>query len=328
MQSALTREYRKMYRNLNGMRTMNRLPECLVVIDPRKEKNAVREARKMGITTVALIDTDCDPDEVDLPIPGNDDSIRSIELMVQLLADAVLAGKGGGGRVEAGAGGRRDAGRVRRPRRQLPGRIVEGPHRLSILGVPTRPPGEGWGEGISRETLATGITQSPRLPLTLGATSGRLQRQREVLYEIPDNKHKTGVPFMPEITAQAVKDLREQTGLPMMDCKRALQRPAATREKAVELLRKEGKKTMEKRAGRSTSSGRIAVYADMTGGVGAMIDLRCESAPVATNDQFVQLANDLARQLATGPARPAPEELLAQSRPASRATPSGSSSTT
>jgi len=93
MQAALAREYRKMYRNLNGIRTMSRLPECLVVIDPRKEKNAVREARKMQITTVALIDTDCDPDEVDLPIPGNDDSIRSIETIVRLLADAVLAGK-------------------------------------------------------------------------------------------------------------------------------------------------------------------------------------------------------------------------------------------
>ena len=93
MQSSLNREYRKMYRNLNGIRTMNRLPECLVIIDPRKEKNAVCEAKKLGITTVALIDTDCDPDEVDLPIPGNDDSIRSIELVVQLLADAVLAGK-------------------------------------------------------------------------------------------------------------------------------------------------------------------------------------------------------------------------------------------
>lgn len=93
MQSALNREYRKMYRNLNGIRTMNRLPECLVVVDPKKEKNAVREARKLGITTVALIDTDCDPDEVDLPIPGNDDGIRSIELISRHLADAVLAGK-------------------------------------------------------------------------------------------------------------------------------------------------------------------------------------------------------------------------------------------
>jgi small subunit ribosomal protein S2 len=93
MQSALKREYRKMFRNLNGIRTMNRLPEVVIVIDPKKEKNAVQEARKLGITTMALIDTDCDPDVIDLPIPGNDDSIRSIELIVQQLADAVLEGK-------------------------------------------------------------------------------------------------------------------------------------------------------------------------------------------------------------------------------------------
>ena len=72
---------------------MNRLPDCLVVIDPKKEKNAIQEARILGITTVALIDTDCDPDLVDLPIPGNDDGIRSIEVIVKHLADAVLAGK-------------------------------------------------------------------------------------------------------------------------------------------------------------------------------------------------------------------------------------------
>jgi small subunit ribosomal protein S2 len=88
-QSSLNREYRKMFRNLNGIRAMNRLPECLVVIDPTKEKNAIREAKKMGIATLALIDTDCDPDMVDLPIPGNDDGIRSIEVIVRHLADAV-----------------------------------------------------------------------------------------------------------------------------------------------------------------------------------------------------------------------------------------------
>ena len=100
MQSALAREYRKMYRNLNGMRTMNRLPECLVVVDPKKEKNAVIEAKKLGITTVSLIDTDSDPDMVDLPIPGNDDSIRSIELIITHLADAVLAGKAASGALK------------------------------------------------------------------------------------------------------------------------------------------------------------------------------------------------------------------------------------
>ncbi len=93
MQSALNREYRKIYRNLNGLRTLNRMPECLVVIDPNKEKNAIKEAKRLGITTVALIDTDCDPTMVDLPIPGNDDGIRSIDLIVKQLADAILAAK-------------------------------------------------------------------------------------------------------------------------------------------------------------------------------------------------------------------------------------------
>ncbi|TWU45006.1 30S ribosomal protein S2 [Novipirellula aureliae] len=94
MQSALNREYRKMYRNLNGLRSMNRLPECLFIVDPGKERNAVREAKRLGITTVALIDTDSDPSLIDLPIPGNDDGIRSIELILKQLADAVIAGKG------------------------------------------------------------------------------------------------------------------------------------------------------------------------------------------------------------------------------------------
>ncbi|HUE71702.1 MAG TPA: 30S ribosomal protein S2 [Pirellulaceae bacterium] len=92
MQAALAREYRKMYRNLNGLRTLNRMPECLVIVDPSKEKNSVKEARALGITTVSLIDTDCDPDLIDLPIPGNDDGIRSIELIMRHLAEAILVG--------------------------------------------------------------------------------------------------------------------------------------------------------------------------------------------------------------------------------------------
>ncbi len=91
-QSSLNREYRKIYRNLNGIRTMNRKPGCMIIVDPKKEKNAIMEARSLGITTVALIDTNCDPDMVDLPIPGNDDGIRSVEVILSHMADAVLAG--------------------------------------------------------------------------------------------------------------------------------------------------------------------------------------------------------------------------------------------
>src|SRR5207248_1407204 len=93
MISTLSRERRKIDRNLRGIRNMTRLPEALLVVDPRREHIAVAEARKLGLKVVALLDTDCDPDQVDLPIPGNDDSIRSIELIITRLADAIIEGR-------------------------------------------------------------------------------------------------------------------------------------------------------------------------------------------------------------------------------------------
>lgn len=93
MVSTLNRELMKIRRNLLGIREMNRLPDALIVVDPKREQIAVKEAQRMGVATIALIDTDSDPDLVDLPIPGNDDSIRSIDLMLSKLADAVLEGK-------------------------------------------------------------------------------------------------------------------------------------------------------------------------------------------------------------------------------------------
>jgi small subunit ribosomal protein S2 len=92
MQSAFNREKRKLLRNLDGIRTLDRLPAALVVVDPKHEATAVREARRMGILVIAQLDTDADPDEVDLPIPANDDAIRSIDLIVGKLADAALEG--------------------------------------------------------------------------------------------------------------------------------------------------------------------------------------------------------------------------------------------
>jgi small subunit ribosomal protein S2 len=93
--SSLMREKKKITRNLDGVRNMGRLPGVLFVIDPRKEHIAVKEARKLGIPTVCLLDTDADPDFADIPIPGNDDAIRSIEIILRELADAVEEGKRG-----------------------------------------------------------------------------------------------------------------------------------------------------------------------------------------------------------------------------------------
>jgi small subunit ribosomal protein S2 len=92
-QSRLTREREKILRNLCGIRRMSKLPGVVVVVDVKREYNAILEARKLHIPTVALIDTDSDPDLVDIPIPGNDDAIRAIEIVVSQLADAVEEGK-------------------------------------------------------------------------------------------------------------------------------------------------------------------------------------------------------------------------------------------
>jgi elongation factor Ts len=120
---------------------------------------------------------------------------------------------------------------------------------------------------------------------------------------------------MAEISAAAVKSLRDKTGLPMMECKRALQESGGDQAMAEETLRKAGKKTMETRVGRATDFGRMGIYVDFDKKVGAMVELRCESAPVVANDDFKQLASDLATQLATGPGAKTPEELLAQPSP-------------
>ena len=106
---------------------------------------------------------------------------------------------------------------------------------------------------------------------------------------------------MAEITAAAVMALREKTGLPMMECKKALAECGGNTEQAVDWLRKQGIKTQSMRADRETSCGRLAVFADPSKGVGTIIELKCESPPVAGSDDFKALANDIAKTLALGP---------------------------
>ena len=90
--SRMKRELAKIKRNLDGVRNMEHLPGALVVIDPRREKNAVAEANRLNIPTICLGDTDCDPDVADILIAGNDDAMRAIAVVMRCLADAVIAG--------------------------------------------------------------------------------------------------------------------------------------------------------------------------------------------------------------------------------------------
>jgi small subunit ribosomal protein S2 len=93
MISSLTRERKKITKNLEGIKNMNKLPSVLVIVDPKKEHIAIKEAIKMRIPTICLTDSDCDPDLMDICVPGNDDAIRAIRLFLSKAADAVLGGQ-------------------------------------------------------------------------------------------------------------------------------------------------------------------------------------------------------------------------------------------
>ncbi len=97
MISAHNREKRKLHRNLEGIRGLDRLPTAVVVIDPQKETIAIAEAFKLRIPIIAVIDTDCDPDPVDIPIPANDDAMRSLDAVLSVLGKAVVEGRLAGG---------------------------------------------------------------------------------------------------------------------------------------------------------------------------------------------------------------------------------------
>jgi small subunit ribosomal protein S2 len=91
----LMHEREKLLKNLGGIREMKEIPGVMFIVDPRKERIAVAEAKALGIPIVSIVDTNCDPDEVDFPIPGNDDAIRAVKLIAAKMADAVLEGKQG-----------------------------------------------------------------------------------------------------------------------------------------------------------------------------------------------------------------------------------------
>lgn len=93
MCSSLNREARKLRKNLEGIRNMTKLPGAIIVVDPNREITAVKEANKLGIPAICLTDTDCDPDLVDICVPGNDDAMRSIEVFLSKMTDAIINGK-------------------------------------------------------------------------------------------------------------------------------------------------------------------------------------------------------------------------------------------
>jgi len=89
----LRREHDKLRQNLDGIKTMTQIPDIVIIVDPKRENTAILECRKLGIQIISILDTNCDPNLVDIPIPANDDAVRSIKLVLSTLSDGIIAGR-------------------------------------------------------------------------------------------------------------------------------------------------------------------------------------------------------------------------------------------
>jgi small subunit ribosomal protein S2 len=147
MESQLMREMRKIHRNLNGIRNMSKLPAAVIAIDVTREVNALHEARNLGIPTICLIDTDGDPNLTDIPVPGNDDSMRSIDIFVREMCAAVTDGRAMLPQKDGEDAGEQDSASASSRRRSSRSQF-----RANEPSVQTPDPGEKAGEEVPAAT--------------------------------------------------------------------------------------------------------------------------------------------------------------------------------
>ena len=264
---AMGGELEKLEANLGGVADMRRQPDAVVIVDLKKEALAVREARRLGIPVVALVDTNCDPDEADYVIPGNDDAIRSCNLVVHALAEAVNRRQAEGLGRRSSSSRPAEAARPQEPH-ERPGRR----RRAGRAGEEIEPVTEG--ESVPVPTGEDPAKEGAEETKRVGSGPRR-----------PDARQGGGV-MAAEISAQLVRELREQTGAGMMDCKRALQETNGDMEAAVVLLREKGMASAAKRADRATTEGLVGYRLADDGSRGTMVAVGCETEPVSKNEEF------------------------------------------
>jgi small subunit ribosomal protein S2 len=168
-QASLRREMRKIGRNLEGIRDLHGLPGAIVVVDPRREENCIREAARMNVPVIAVLDTDCDPDLADIVIPANDDAMSSVQLILSRLVDAILEGRAGADEstlMQAEKFAKEDVrAKAVQGRRASPS---PGPRRSG----PGRPPGGGGG-GRRRGRFA----EAPADHVSIGGVEGAVEEE-------------------------------------------------------------------------------------------------------------------------------------------------------
>ena len=338
----------KLRANLGGVKHMQRPPDAMFVIDLKTEVIAVHEAQRLRIPIIGLVDTNCDPDGIDYVVPGNDDAIRSCDIIARSIGDVVREGnlqfhareeqarqdaaeqqrraaeeqaRREAEAAAAQAGRRRGRGGRRRRRRGARargrGRPRGGRRRGGRRAGPRRPgAGRGAGPRGGRPTAARRRGRGGPEGGDRGRARATRQRQGRVAGPRPARQRPHprrrlpgggdddgGHPRMstPTISAAQVKELRQQTGAGMMDCKNALQEAGGDVDKAVELLRVRMGNKIGKLADREAAEGTIQSYIHATGKVGVLVEVDCNTDFVARNEDFVAFARDVALHIAASP---------------------------
>ena len=256
-------ELERLESHLGGVADMKRQPDAMLVVDLRKEAIAVREAKRLGLPVIGLVDTNCDPDEADYVIPGNDDAIKSADLVIRddRRRDRGREAEGHSGGAQGGVSDARSPSRAAesQPRRRRRRKRLR--KRLRSRGGTRR-------RSTCRSEAPATAEEAP--PRSRAAEAARRSRG--------------GAGRMTEITADLVRELREMTGAPMMDTKRALVDTGGDIEAAKQLLRERGMAQANKRAGNQTPEGVVLTRIDDS--KGTIVAVGSETEPVSKNDEF------------------------------------------
>ena len=282
-------ELEKLEYNLGGVRDMKRLPAGGADHRPEDRGDRGRRGERLGIPIIGLVDSNVDPMGVAFPIPGNDDAIRSCELVISTVGEAVSESANNYREAEAKRRAEEEEKR-RREEEESARREEEERARKEAEEAAAAAPGRA----------------APRRPPPRPPPSSRQQPQQP---QPPQQPQRPAVPDHPQavppettelmaVSATDVKALRDRTGAAMMDCKAALEEADGDADKAVELLRVKGQASAAKRSGKATSEGVVSSYIHAGGKVGVLVEVQCETDFVARTDDFQEFAREVAIHIA------------------------------
>lgn len=285
----LMREKEKLELSIGGIKNMGGLPDALFVIDVKQEKIAIKEANRLNIPVIGIVDTNCSPDGINYVIPGNDDSTHAIRLYSQTLADAVIMirndtqykdaeNKKPEADVAEATAKRKVVGKAKaeKPKAEAVEQVTVDIEKAQKMSAKTKKVPAATAETTEKKTKKTDVEEAAPV-------------KAEFKKEKPAAKSSSGASI-----AEQVKILRERTQAGMLECKKALEAAGGDIELAIEEMRKSGVAKAAKKAGRIAAEGVVVTLKNDAGNAAVMIEINCETDFVARDESFKQFVDTIA----------------------------------